>query len=103
MKFLLLDDPYVRKLLKIQRTKHIKHDIDATTPPTKEEEEKSDSSNDEVINIEETLARVEKDKQNLPELYQKGRYNMKASILARLVNGINDRYSLNKDISQGHN
>jgi hypothetical protein len=46
---------------------------------------------------------VEKDKQNLPELYQKGRYNMKASILARLVNGINDRYSLKKDISQGHN
>jgi hypothetical protein len=49
--------------------------------------------------MEETLKRVKEDRTHLDDLYAKGAYNMKASILARLVDGINERYALKKTVS----
>jgi hypothetical protein len=59
MKFLLLDDPYVRKLLKIQRSKHIKIDTHSGSTIAANEEDRSDASSEDIHDIQETLNRAE--------------------------------------------
>jgi hypothetical protein len=44
------------------------------------------------------MERLKEDQARLPELYELAKKDMKISILARLVDGVNERYALGKDI-----
>jgi hypothetical protein len=95
MKFLMLDDPYLRKLLKIQRWKRV---IEKTSRNEESQEDSEATSEDNDTTTAEHLERLKKDQARLPELYELAKKDMKMSILARLVDGVNERYALRKDI-----
>ena len=62
-------------------------------------EDDSDISTDEHEDLNMTIKRLNRDRSRLPEIYKEGQVSLKQSILARLVDGVNSRYALRKDMS----